>query len=82
MGGEATTVGMTVLLRNALFFFVVVVTFAVGEGDAAFFFLAMMLVLGLGLCVGLLCRWDFLSGSHIYLVSGDGGSDRRAHSEA
>lgn len=81
MGGEATTVGMTVLLRNALFFFVVVVTFAVGEGDAAFFFLAMMLVLGLGLCVGLLCRWDFFKWeSHI--VSGDGGSDRRAHSEA
>lgn len=79
MGGEATTVGMTVLLRNALFFFVVVVTFAVGEGDAAFFFLAMMLVLGLGLCVGLLSRWDFLSG---HVVSGDGGSDRRAHSEA
>lgn len=82
MGGEATTVGMTVLLRNALFFFVVVVTFAVGEGDAAFFFLAMMLVLGLGLCVGLfnvrmgLFKWE----SH--LVSGDGGSDRRAHSEA
>lgn len=79
MGGEATTVGMTVLLRNALFFFVVVVTFAVGEGDAAFFFLAMMLVLGLGLCVGLLSRWDFLIG---HVVSGDGGSDRRAHSEA
>lgn len=79
MGGEATTVGMTVLLRNALFFFVVVVTFAVGEGDAAFFFLAMMLVLGLGLCVGLLSRWDFLNG---HVVSSDGGSDRRAHSEA
>lgn len=78
VGGEATTVGTTVLLRSALFFCVivvvavavVVVTLAVREGDAAAFFWAIMLVLGLGLCVrmqwcvgvGLLCRREFVSG--------------------